>query len=57
MKFLRNLLAAILGCLIAFGVLFVMFFVFAALLGSGDDAVKVKPNTVLELSFTKPIRD
>lgn len=57
MKFLRNLLAAILGCLIAFGVLFVMFFLFAALLGSGDDGVKVKPNSVLELSFTTPIRD
>lgn len=57
MKFLRNLLAAILGCLIAFGVLFFMFFVFAALLGSGDDAVKVKENSILELSLNQPIRD
>ncbi|WP_350285012.1 signal peptide peptidase SppA [uncultured Croceitalea sp.] len=57
MKFLRNLLAAILGCLIAFGILFFMFFIFAALLSGGDDTVKVKPNSVLELSFTAPIRD
>jgi len=57
MKFLRNLLAAILGCLVAFGIVFVMFFVFASLLSSSDGTVKVKPNSVLELSFTKPIRD
>ncbi|WP_350290378.1 signal peptide peptidase SppA [uncultured Croceitalea sp.] len=57
MKFLRNLLAAILGCLIAFGVLFFMFFVFVALLGRGDDTVKVKENSILELSLNQPIRD
>nr|WP_299339904.1 signal peptide peptidase SppA [Allomuricauda sp.] len=57
MKFLRNLLAAILGTLIAFGILFVMFFFFAALVGSGDDGVIVKKNSVLELSFTEPIAD
>ena len=57
MKFLRNLLAAILGCLVAFGIVFVMFFVFATLFGSGDDTVTVKSNSVLELSFTKPVRD
>ncbi|MFD2588506.1 signal peptide peptidase SppA [Croceitalea marina] len=57
MKFLRNLLAAILGCLIAFGVLFFMFFVFAALVGSGDDGVVVKENSILELSLNSPIRD
>ncbi|KPM32479.1 Protease IV [Croceitalea dokdonensis DOKDO 023] len=57
MNFLRNLLAAILGTLIAIGILFVMFFVFAALVGSGEDGVMVKPNSVLELSFKTPIRD
>jgi protease-4 len=57
MKFLRNLLAAIIGCLIAFGVVFFMFFAFAALLGSGDDTVVVKENSVLELSLNQPIRD
>lgn len=57
MKFLRNLLAAILGCLIAFGILFVMFFIFTALLGSANDGVQVKENSILELSFTEPIYD
>lgn len=50
-------MAAILGTLIAFGILFVMFFLFAALLGSADDGVIVKKNSVLELSFAEPIAD
>ena len=42
-------MAAILGCLVAFGVV-LMFFVFAALVGSGDDGVQVN-QFVLELVF------
>jgi len=57
MKFLRNLLAAILGCLIAFGIIFIMFFVFAALVGSSEDGVKVKPKSILEISFSEPMYD
>nr|WP_297915119.1 signal peptide peptidase SppA [uncultured Allomuricauda sp.] len=57
MKFLRNLLAAILGTLIAFGIVFVMFFIFAALMGSSDGGVVVKKNSVLELGFAEPIKD
>lgn len=57
MKFLRNLLAAILGCLIAFGIFFFMVFAFAALVGNMDDGIVVKPKSVLKLSFTKPVRD
>ena len=57
MKFLRNFLAAILGCLVAFGIIFVMFFVFASLLGSGEDVVDVKNNSVLELQLQAPIND
>lgn len=57
MKFLRNLLAAILGSLIAFGILFVMFMIFITLVGNIDDGVVVKRNSVLELSFTEPIAD
>ena len=57
MKFLRNLLAAILGSLIAFGILFVMFLVFITLVGNADDTVTVAKNSVLELSFTEPISD
>ncbi|RTE53681.1 signal peptide peptidase SppA [Arenibacter aquaticus] len=57
MKFLRNLLAAIIGCLIAFGIMFVMFLIFAALIGSGEETVVVKDNTVLELQLQTPIQD
>ena len=57
MNFLRNLLAAIIGCIIAFGVIFVMFFVFAALVGGGEDAVEVKQNSILEIQFQQPISD
>ncbi|RDY58787.1 signal peptide peptidase SppA [Flagellimonas nanhaiensis] len=57
MNFLRNLLAAILGCLIAFGLLTGMFFIFVALMSQADDGVVVKKNSILELSFVEPIRD
>ncbi len=57
MNFLRNLLAAILGCLIAFGLIFVMFIIFASLLGSVEDTVSIKPNSVLELQLQRPIND
>ncbi len=57
MKFLRNLLASILGSLVAFGLLMGMFFIFLALMGSVDDGVVVKKNSVLELSFVAPILD
>ena len=57
MKFLRNFLAAILGCLVAFGILFFMFFLFASLLGSSEDTVAVKKNSVLELQLQLPISD
>ena len=57
MNFLKNLLAAILGCLFAFGIIFVMFFLFASLLGSSEESVVVKNNSVLELQLQSPIRD
>ncbi len=57
MNFLRNLLAAILGCLIAFGILFVMFLIFVSLLGSADEGVNIKNNSVLELQLQRPIND
>ncbi|WP_435624726.1 signal peptide peptidase SppA [Flagellimonas sp.] len=57
MKFLRNLLASILGTLVAFGILFVMFFVFTLLLDSSDKGVVVKKNSVLKLGFSKPVKD
>ncbi|WP_136466117.1 signal peptide peptidase SppA [Flagellimonas onchidii] len=57
MAFLRNLLAAILGSLVAFGIVMGIFFVFATLVSTADDGVVVKKNSVLEISFTEPIRD
>ncbi|RIV38159.1 signal peptide peptidase SppA [Flagellimonas lutimaris] len=57
MKFLRNLLASILGSLVAFMIVVGMFFIFMALIGSADDGVVVKKNSVLELSFVTPISD
>ena len=56
MNFLRNLLAAILGCLIAFGIVFFMFMIFAALAGS-EEGVAVRNNSVLELEIPYPVQD
>jgi len=57
MNFLRNFLASILGSLFAFGILFVMFLIFIALVSSGEDAVAVKDNSILELQLQRPISD
>ncbi|WP_222983245.1 signal peptide peptidase SppA [Flagellimonas meishanensis] len=57
MNFLKNVLAAILGCLVAFGLLLGMFFIFIALLGQADDGVVVRENSILELAFAEPIKD
>jgi len=57
MNFLRNLLAAIIGCLMAFGIVFIMFFVLISLLGSDEDAVAVKDNSVLQVQLQRPIAD
>ncbi|MDO6517525.1 signal peptide peptidase SppA [Zobellia uliginosa] len=57
MKFLRNLLAAIIGCLIAFGVVFIMFIIFIGIVGSSEDTVTIKKNSVLELQLKRPISD
>ncbi len=55
-KFLRNLLAAILGSLIAFGIMFFMFLIFISLAGA-DDGVYVKKDSVLELNLPLPVND
>ena len=56
MAFLRNLLASILGTLVALGILFFMFLIFAALAGAGDE-VRVKKNSVLKLEFPFPVSE
>lgn len=57
MNFLRNLLASILGSLVAFGILMGMFFIFIALVSNVDDGVVVKRNSVLEFGFMAPVKD
>lgn len=57
MKFLRNLLASIIGGLIAFGIIVVMILIFASLIGQADGAVVVKENSVLDLQLEYPIND
>ncbi|WP_335965651.1 signal peptide peptidase SppA [Galbibacter sp. PAP.153] len=57
MKFLRNLLAAILGTIIALGMIFMVFLVFLTIAGSSEEPIKVKNNSVLELTFEEPIKD
>jgi len=57
MKFLRNLLAAILGTLIAFGIAFMFFLIIATIAGSAEQPIVVKDNSVLELSFDQPLKD
>jgi protease-4 len=56
MKFLRNLLASILGFFIAIFLLFVFFIAIASIVGSGDEIV-VKSNSVLELDLSTVIKD
>lgn len=57
MKFLRNLLASVLGCFIALGVLFFMFIIFISLAGSQDNVVTVPDKAILEVSIDKPLSD
>jgi protease-4 len=56
MKFLGNLLASILGTLIALGILFMMFIVIAMAFGESEK-VMVKGNTVLEIKLDGLVKD
>ncbi len=56
MKFLRNLLASILGFFIAIFLIFLFFIVIGTIMGSGDEVV-VKSNSVLELDLSTNIKD
>ncbi|MCM5664206.1 signal peptide peptidase SppA [Galbibacter mesophilus] len=57
MKFLRNLLAAILGTLIALGIVVMFFVIIAAVAGSSEEPIKVKDNSILEITFDQPLKD
>ena len=56
MKFLRNLLASIVGSIVAFGIIFFMFLIFISIAGA-DQGVVVRNNSVLELKLPLPIKD
>ncbi len=56
MKFLRNLLASILGFFIAIFLIFIFFIGIAAIVGS-DNEVIVQSNSVLELDLSAPVKD
>ena len=56
MKFLRNLLASIIGSIVAFGIIFFMFLIFISIAGA-DQGVVVRSNSVLELRLPLPIKD
>ncbi len=56
MKFLRNLLAAILGTMIAWGLLFFLFAGIGAAMGSKEKTV-VKPSSVLTLKLKGDVKD
>lgn len=56
MKFLRNLIAAILGFFIASFLIFLFFLLIASAM-SKDEEVVVKPNSVVELDLSIPIKD
>lgn len=57
MNFLRNFLASILGCMVAFGIIFIMFFVFVSLISTDEDSVIVKDSSILEIQLKRPISD
>ena len=57
MKFLRNLLASILGTLFALGMLFFMFLIFIMLAGHEEESVKIPESAVLSISLKAPLKD
>lgn len=57
MKFLRNLLASILGSLVAFGILFFMFLIFIALAGKEEKVIDVPKSAILKITLNTPVKD
>ena len=56
MKFLRNLIAAILGTVIGLFVLFFLFIGFAAAIGSSEE-VTIKKNSILQIALEDTVKD
>ncbi|MCB0375777.1 MAG: signal peptide peptidase SppA, partial [Sinomicrobium sp.] len=57
MKFLRNLLASVLGSLVAFGIIFFMLLLLIALAGSEEKDITIPRSSVLKITFKEPIKD
>lgn len=57
MKFLRNVLATLVGLFLFFGILFFGILIIGAIVGSGSDTVAVKDNSVLKLDLSKVKND
>ncbi|MBD0778239.1 signal peptide peptidase SppA [Maribacter sp. ANRC-HE7] len=57
MNFLRNLLAAIIGCLIAFGIMLFMGMIFLSLIADAGDGIVIKEKSILELQLQQPVND
>ncbi len=53
MKFLRNVLATLVGLFLFFGILFFGILIIGAVLGSGSETVMVKDNSVIKLDLSK----
>src|SRR5210317_713060 len=56
MKFLRNFFASVLGSLVAFTILFLLFLFIVGSINS-EEIVTVKPATVLQLKLDAELRD
>lgn len=58
MNFLRNLLASILGTILAIGILFMFFLLIMVGAAAGSEPmVRVKDNSILQISLQRPIPD
>ncbi|GIZ16440.1 signal peptide peptidase SppA [Capnocytophaga catalasegens] len=58
MNFLKNILASIIGVMIAIGIFFFLLIVFISLAGSGmESKISVKDNSILVLNFEEKVND
>lgn len=57
MKFLRNVLATLVGLFLFFGILFFGILIIGAIVGSGSETVAVKDNSVIKLDLSKVKND
>ena len=56
-KFLKNLLASFIGTSIALGVMFMFLLVCISVAAVAEEPISISENSVLEISFDKPLKD